>query len=112
MNVAATLIAGTFRIDPQVPTEILILLLLLGALIFMWDLFDRQTKKIKSETGLSDKSEMVALRGSSYLQAKEYRSEKLGPSGRKCAIVTWSRCWSICGSSKRPRASVLPMACS
>ena len=74
-------------IDPVVPNEILIILLILGVVIFVWDVFDRRSTKIRTSGGLSEKSEVVALRGSSYLPAKEYYSAKLNLSSRPHGLI-------------------------
>lgn len=75
------------QIDPHVPNEILILLLLLGVIIFVWDVLDRRSSDIRRSGGLSEKSELLALRGSSYLPGKEYVSQTLGLSSRPHGLL-------------------------
>jgi len=69
------------------PSEIGMLLLVLAILIFIWDLFDRRSKKIAAESGLESKSEMVALRGSSEIPTRIFTSEQLGLSGYPDALI-------------------------
>ena len=75
------------RAPKTVPPEIFQLLLVLGLLIFMWDLFERRSRKLKRESGLSEQSEMVAAKGSSRLAARSLLSESLGISSKPDAIV-------------------------
>lgn len=72
---------------PAIPAEILLLILVLGVLIFIWDLFDRRSKGIQEDAGLSTSSEVLAVAGSSYLPGKEYSSKELGLSGKPDALV-------------------------
>ena len=71
----------------SVPTEIVLLLLVLGLLIFMWDLFDRRAANLRQEGGLSKKSEIISARGSPELPARTFRSEALGLIGRPHALI-------------------------
>lgn len=73
--------------DKAIPAEIVMLLLILGLLIFMWDLFERRSRIIKKETGLDEKAEMISLKGSSYLPSRDYVSTQLGLSARPYALV-------------------------
>ena len=75
------------KIDPRIPYEILVLLLLLGVLIFVWDLFDRRSLSIKKSGGIGAKSELVEMRGSAYLPSNELASAKLGLSSRPHGII-------------------------
>ena len=75
------------KLDSLVPTELLIILLLVGAVIFIWDLLERRSNVISKSSGLEKKSEVIALKGSSYLESKEYRSDKLGLTARPYGIV-------------------------
>ena len=74
-------------VDGSVPTEIIALLLILGLLIFMWDLFDRHSKKINLAQGLSEKSEILSVKGSEYLESREFYSEKLGLISKPDALI-------------------------
>lgn len=80
-------LTGRGSFDPIVPDEILVLLLLVGALIFIWDLLDRRSQKIRKSGGLDEKAEIVALRGSAYLRVKDYYSEELGLSSRPHGLI-------------------------
>jgi CRISPR/Cas system-associated exonuclease Cas4 (RecB family) len=75
------------RLDPMIPNEILVLLLLLGVLIFIWDLLDRRSSQIRKTGGLGEKSEVVALKGSSYLPSREFVSSRLGISSRPHGLI-------------------------
>ena len=70
-----------------VPTEISLLILILGVLIFTWDLFERRRSKIQKQAGLEDKTEMISLKGSSYLPAKEYFSARLALLSRPDCLL-------------------------
>lgn len=78
-------------VDGSVPTEIIALLLILGLLIFMWDLFDRLSKKINRTQGFSDKSEILSVKGSDYLTPREFYSEKLGLISKPDALIKEAR---------------------
>ena len=73
---------------PNIPFgEIVMLLLLLGALIFIWDLFDRHGARAQKATGLDDKSQTIAVKGSSHVPAASYTSATLGLSGVPDAVI-------------------------
>ena len=71
----------------DVPTEIALLILILGAIIFLWDLFDRQSSSMRTDSGLDKESQIISIRGSSYLPGKHYVSKQLGLSSKPDAIV-------------------------
>lgn len=71
----------------EVPAQILSLLLVLGLIIFMWDLFDRRSQKIRRESGLGESTETLSIRGSSSLPTRTYVSPELGLSSRPDALV-------------------------
>lgn len=70
-----------------VPNEVMLLLIILGILIFVWDMFDRLSKKHRKGTGLTEQAAMVALTGSSYLPSKRYVSTELGLSSKPDALM-------------------------
>ncbi len=73
---------------PTIPFgEIVLLLLLLGALIFIWDLFDRHGAKAQKATGLNVGSETIGVKGSSQVPGVSYSSEELGLSGVPDAVI-------------------------
>ena len=74
-------------IDPVVPAELLMIILLLGVLIFVWDLLDRRSRKLKKSAGLTEKSRVVGLRGSSTLASQELRSDTLALSARPHGMI-------------------------
>ena len=76
-----------FLVAGEIPSEILYLLLVLGLIIFMWDLFDRRSKSIQKDSGLGEKAEAISVRGSSQLPAKEYHSQALGLVSKPQAVV-------------------------
>ncbi len=76
-----------FESKQAIPTELLLLLLVLGLVIFLWDLFERKRSSLRSETGLSDASQVIAIRGSDYLPGKQYSSESLGLSSKPDALI-------------------------
>ena len=78
-------------VDGSIPEEIVALLLILGLLIFMWDLFDRQSNRINRIQGFSDKSEILSVKGSDYLAPKEFFSEKLGLISKPDALIKEKR---------------------
>lgn len=71
----------------SVPPQLLYLLLVLGILIFLWDLFDRRSKTIHRNSGLDEKAQMIALKGSSQLPSREYVSSFHGLSSKPDALL-------------------------
>lgn len=65
------------ELNRVIPVEILILLLIMGVIITVWDMLMRHSSKIQAAGGLGEKSELVALKGSDLVPEKEYRSETL-----------------------------------
>lgn len=73
---------------PTIPFgEIIRLLLLLGALIFIWDLFDRHGTKAQKATGLDGGSQTLGVKGSSQVPVVSYQSDELGLSGVPDAVI-------------------------
>ena len=70
-----------------IPLEILGLFLVLGILIFVWDLLDRKRRSIRQSAGVGAKTDVIAVRGSSELPGKKYYSEKLKLSSRPDALL-------------------------
>jgi CRISPR/Cas system-associated exonuclease Cas4 (RecB family) len=71
----------------SVPTEIVLLLLILGLIIFMWDLFERRSSSIRKEAGLEEKTELISLRGGTCLPSKECFSPSLGLTSKPDALI-------------------------
>ncbi len=71
----------------NVPTELVLLILVLGLVIFMWDLFERRGKSLRKITGMNEKAETIAVKGSSQLPAKAYTAIELGLRGKPDAVV-------------------------
>ena len=67
--------------------EILLLLLVLGLIIFIWDLFDRRSKTLRNKSGLSQASEVISLRTSSMLPSGELVSRRLSLRGKPDAVI-------------------------
>lgn len=73
---------------PQpVPSEIILLLLVLGLLIFMWDLFDRRSKLLRKSTGLADTDDVISVQGGGTLPASNFFSEELALSSKPDALI-------------------------
>ncbi len=71
----------------DVPLEILLLLLLLGLIIFMWDFFERRSRSLKKGSGIAEKTVVVSVRGSTDLPQREFYSATLGLSSKPDAII-------------------------
>jgi len=85
LNTSPTLLTSGF--DKVIPIEILVLLLILGMIIFVWDNLMRRSSSIQSAGGLDKNAEIVALRGSSLAPSKPLISESLGLSSQPHGIV-------------------------
>ncbi len=79
--------SGHISGEVTVPKELLLLLIILGILIFVWDLFDRVSNKIRKASGIAPKAEIIALKGSNYLPGKRYFSPKLSLSSQPDALL-------------------------
>jgi len=64
------------RFDRIIPLEILVVLLIIGVIIFIWDTLMRQSSQIQAAGGIGEKSELIALAGSTLLPARQYTSKK------------------------------------
>lgn len=80
-------IKGSGISSSTVPTEIALLLLVVGLLIFVWDLFDRRATRIQETSGMSKNSELLSAKGSSILPAKALRSRKQQLYSKPFALV-------------------------
>ena len=74
-----------------IPTNILLLFLVLGIVIFIWDLLERAAKGIGQQSGITDNKAFIALKGSEFLPSEELYSEKLQLSGRPDALIKEKR---------------------
>lgn len=73
---------------PTIPFgEIISLLLILGALIFIWDLFDRHGARAQKATGLDATSQTLGVKGSAHVPSVSYTSSELGLSGVPDAVI-------------------------
>ncbi len=70
-----------------VPTNLLLLLLVLGVIIFVWDLLERRRQGIQRSMGFNEKADLIALRGSDQLPAQKLISEQLGVSAKPDALI-------------------------
>ena len=70
-----------------VPNEILILLLITGIAVLIWDIIERRVNGLRKSAGFRRKTEILGIRGSSALPARDYSSEELGLSGRPDALL-------------------------
>jgi len=71
----------------NIPLEIFLLLIVLGFIIFLWDFFDRHSRKLQSLSGFSKKSELLALTGSNLLPGMQYQSPSKGLASRPDALM-------------------------
>lgn len=76
-----------FRIDSTLAVEIVVLVLLLGVLLFTWEHLERRSKLLKKQSGLDEKSEVVAVKGGSVLPSKSLSSAKLGLASTPHALL-------------------------
>lgn len=83
----AQIVPGITDTPKDVPQEIVLLLLILGLIIFMWDLFERRSSSMRKEAGLEEKTELISLRSSTSLPSKEYYSPSLGLTSRPDALI-------------------------
>ena len=67
--------------------ELMLLLLILGILIFLWDIFDRHRSRAQQETGLDKNFQAISVRGSSQLPGISLNSDTLGLYGSPDAII-------------------------
>jgi len=70
----------------EIPFELAALLFLLGLLIFIWDLFDRKMKKINLNQGLSEKVEVLTIKGSKQIETTLLSNDFL--ESRPDALIT------------------------
>jgi CRISPR/Cas system-associated exonuclease Cas4 (RecB family) len=71
----------------SIPTEIALLILVLGVVIFIWDLLERRRETLQKGGGLDQSAELISLRGSNDLPPKEYYSKSLALSSRPDALL-------------------------
>ena len=70
----------------QIPFELAALLFLLGLLIFIWDLFDRKMKKINLNQCLSEKVDVLTIKGSKQIESTLLSNDFL--ESRPDALIT------------------------
>jgi CRISPR/Cas system-associated exonuclease Cas4 (RecB family) len=75
------------QIDRVIPIEILVILLILGVIIFIWDMLMRQSAQIKTAGGIGEKSEVLAVSGSTNLPGRVYVSPELGLSSQPHSVI-------------------------
>lgn len=75
------------KLDQVIPIEILVILLILGVIIFVWDILMRQSAQIKTDGGLGEKSQLVAVVGSTRIPGRVYSSIKLGLSSQPHSLI-------------------------
>jgi CRISPR/Cas system-associated exonuclease Cas4 (RecB family) len=71
----------------SIPSEIAYLLLIIGLLIFVWDIFERRSSNIRKKSGLTATSEIISAKGSAHSPSKDYFSKHLGLSSRPDALI-------------------------
>jgi len=75
------------QIDRVIPIEILVILIILGVIIFVWDLLMRQSNQLKTSGGLTEKSQLVAVSGSTKIPGRVYSSAELGLSSQPHSLI-------------------------
>ncbi len=75
------------QIDRVIPIEILVILLILGVIIFVWDMLMRQSAKLKTAGGLGENSQLIAVVGSTRIPGRIYSSPKLGLSSQPHSLI-------------------------
>lgn len=84
---SGTLDQITNQLDKVIPIEILVILLILGVIILVWDMLMRQSARIKKDGGLGEKSELIAVAGSTRIPGRIYSSTKLGLSSQPHSLI-------------------------
>lgn len=74
-------------ITKGIPEEIIAFILILGLIIFMWDLFDRRKNKLAKEVGLKKTHNTISVKGSESSPTQELLSEKLKLSSKPDAVI-------------------------
>jgi CRISPR/Cas system-associated exonuclease Cas4 (RecB family) len=74
-------------LDKVVPLEILVVLIVIGVIIFIWDLLMRQSVQIQEQGGLGKKAEIVALRGNPLSPVKPLVSQQAGLSSQPHGVI-------------------------
>lgn len=70
----------------KIPQEIWLLLLMLGAIIIVWDLIQRRTEVVESKTGLKNDT-AVAIKGSNSKPSRTFSSVNLGLNSQPDALL-------------------------
>lgn len=68
-------------------TQICLLLVVLGAVIFMWDFFDRHSRAASKSAGLDMKTELIALQGTTALPSRTFSSPSLRLTSKPNALA-------------------------
>lgn len=66
--------------------RIYIIIIILGVIIFVWDLFDRKSKVSKKEAGIDENARALAVKDSSLIPERQYLSEENGLSSKPDAV--------------------------
>jgi len=70
-----------------VPTEIVLIMLLVGAIIVVWDMVDRHTQRLQKSSGIAKGNKVVASRGGAAPEAAVLRSEQLRLQSKPDALM-------------------------
>jgi len=70
-----------------VPAEMLLLILVLGLIIFLWDFFERKNKHLRETSGMHQSAEAVAVKGSAQTPGTILHSQRLGLKSKPDAII-------------------------
>ncbi|MBP9837233.1 MAG: Dna2/Cas4 domain-containing protein [Proteobacteria bacterium] len=71
----------------EIPEEIVALILMLGALIFIWDLFERRKNKLSKEIGITTNINNLSLKEQNSKDSSELISESLYLRSKPDAII-------------------------
>ncbi|MCB0323713.1 MAG: Dna2/Cas4 domain-containing protein [Bdellovibrionales bacterium] len=73
--------------EKSVPLEITLLLLTIGLLILIWDIFERRSRRLQHGSGLSSEAELLSAKGSSRATTHELYAPELGLRSRPDALI-------------------------
>ncbi len=80
-------LTSKYRTQYEIPSEIMAIILILGLIIFMWDLFERRKNKAAKEVGLQKTHNTISIKGSEDSPTQELFSEKLKLRSKPDAII-------------------------
>jgi CRISPR/Cas system-associated exonuclease Cas4 (RecB family) len=69
-------------------SDLIMILLASWAIIFIWDIFNRKSKKINQDSGLNTTPDIVSIKGSNKIPVKTFYSKKLNLTGAPDALIS------------------------